>query len=183
MMPIRQVLLATDFSPAAAAAAEVARGIAAELKTRLHVAHVVPPLTDPVHEAEQLDREVRRLAVASEPALLRGRPAAELLRYAREQRIDLIVVGSHGRTGLSRVLLGSVAEEIVRLAPCLVLTVPAAFALPAAEREALPEAPATRHCLICAGDTDEMICRACRERIRGEALARKMEAERPGRRV
>jgi len=182
MMRTRQVLLAMDFSPAADAAAEVARGIAAEQKARLHVVHVVPPLTDPAYEAERLEQHVARLALPGESVLLRGRPGPELLRYARDKGIDLIVLGSHGRTGLSRALLGSVAEQVVRLAPCLVLSVPAAFALPPAERISLEEAPAARHCLICAGDADELICAACRERIRGEALARKMDAERAGRR-
>lgn len=182
-MQIRQVLLATDFSSPADVAAEVARAMASALGARLHVVHVVPPLTDPVFEAERLERATGALAVPCETALLRGRPAAEVLRYARERGIDLIVVGSHGRTGLSHVLLGSVAEEIVRLAPCLVLSVPAAFALPAAERPAPTALHLARHCVVCAREADEIICAACRERIRGEALVRKADAERPGRRA
>jgi universal stress protein A len=182
-MPIREVLLATDFSPAADAAAEVARGLATEAKARLHIVHVVPPLTDPSHEVERLRREVARLGVPAESALRHGRAAPEILRYAREHGIDLIVVGSHGRSGFSHVLLGSVAEEIVRLAPCLVLSVPATFARRPCEHASPPEAaPGPRTCLVCAGDTEELICAACRERIRGEALARKMEVERAGRR-
>ena len=182
-MPIRHVMLATDFSPAADAAAEVARGLATEVKARLHIVHVVPPLTDPAYEAERLEREVARLGVPAEIALLRGRAAAELLAYAREQGIDVIVIGSHGRTGFSHVLLGSVAEQVVRLAPCLVLSVPATFALHPCEHATLPVAvPVPRPCLVCAGDTEELICSACRERIRGEALAHKMDIERAGRR-
>lgn len=183
-MQIQQVLLPTDFSSAAAAAADVARAMAGDLRARMHVVHVVPPLTDPVYEAERLERETARLGISCESALLRGRPAAEVLRYAREHGIDLIVVGTHGRTGLSHLLLGSVAEEIVRLAPCLVLSVPAAFALPEAERPA-PAAtlPARRRCVVCAGESDEFICEACRARIRGKVLVRRLEAERPGRRT
>ena len=52
-----------------------------------------------------------------------GRPAAEIVRVAREQRVDLIVMGTHGRTGLRHLLLGSVAEEVTRQAPCPVFTV------------------------------------------------------------
>ena len=182
-MPIRHVMLATDFSPAADAAAEVARGLAAEVKARLHIVHVVPPLTEPSYEAERLEREVARLGVPAEAVLRRGRAATELLAYASEHGIDLIVVGSHGRTGFSHALLGSVAEQVVRLAPCLVLSVPATFALRPCEYGAPPEAaPSSRGCLVCAGDTDELICPACRERIRGEALGRKMDVERAGRR-
>ena len=181
-MQIRQIMVATDFSAAASAAAEAARAMAADLGARLHIAHVVPPLTDPVDEADRLDLEKSRLKVPAETALLRGRPGPELVRYARDKGIDLIVVGSHGRSGLSHVLLGSVAEHVLRLAPCPVLSVPAALALPPAERGARADVPTARHCVACARETDELICAACRERIRGEALSRKMEAERAGRR-
>jgi nucleotide-binding universal stress UspA family protein len=55
--------------------------------------------------------------------LVEGNAAAAILRAAKELHCDLIVMGTHGRTGLSRLLMGSVAEEVVRKAPCLVLTV------------------------------------------------------------
>jgi len=178
-MQVRQVMLATDFSAAAEAAGAVARALATQSGARLHVVHAVSPLTDPIRGAEGLERAAVGLAPC-ERALLRGRPARELLRYARDEAIDLIVLASHGRSGLSQALLGGVAEEVVRLAPCLVLSVPGAFALPPAERPA-PEPPSTRRCVACAGETEELICAACRDRIRGEALHQKREAERPGR--
>jgi nucleotide-binding universal stress UspA family protein len=53
----------------------------------------------------------------------RGHPFLEIVRYAKETEIDLIIIGTHGRTGLVHVLLGSVAERVVRKAPCPVLTV------------------------------------------------------------
>ena len=180
-MQIRQVLFATDFSPAADAAAEVAREMTGTLRARLHIVHVAAPLADPAYETERLERETTRVGTPCEAALLQGRPASEVLRCAREHAIDLIVVGSHGRTGLSHLLLGSVAEEVVRLAPCLVLSVPAALALPMAVRLAPVDVPASRNCLVCARAADELICAGCRERIRGEALVRKREAESPGR--
>jgi nucleotide-binding universal stress UspA family protein len=55
--------------------------------------------------------------------LVRGDPAAEIVRLARKAKCDLIVMGSHGRTGLQRLLMGSVAEEVARNAHCPVLTV------------------------------------------------------------
>jgi universal stress protein A len=58
-----------------------------------------------------------------QPLVAEGNPAAVILQVAREKKCDLIVMGTHGRTALSRVLMGSVAEEVVRKAPCLVLTV------------------------------------------------------------
>jgi nucleotide-binding universal stress UspA family protein len=65
--------------------------------------------------------------------LLDGRPAAATVGFARDEAVDLLVVGSHGRTGLRRPVAGSVAEEVVRTAPCAVLVVrPAASRPPAA---------------------------------------------------
>lgn len=181
-MQIRKILLATDFSPGSDAAAEVARAMTAEKGAQLHIVHVVPPLTDPSYEAARLEREAARVGSPCETALLRGRPGPELLRYAHDNGIDLIVLSSHGRSGLSSALLGSVAEQVVRLAPCLVLSVPATFALPREERNQ-PEISAASRCVACARESDDLICKACRERIRGEALLRKIETERPGRRV
>ena len=57
------------------------------------------------------------------PEVLEGAPFAEIVRYAREKDVDLIVMGTHGHTGLAHVLVGSVTEKVVRKAPCPVLTV------------------------------------------------------------
>ena len=56
-------------------------------------------------------------------AVVEGSPKVEIIRYARKQNIDLIVLSTHGRTGLAHVIMGSVAETVVRTAPCPVLTV------------------------------------------------------------
>lgn len=186
-MKITQILLPTDFSAAADAAALVATAMARETGARLHVVHVVPPATDPSLGSEQLTRLGRRLGkgLPVELALLSGRAAREITAYARDKGIDLIVMSTHGRTGVSRTLLGSVAEAVVRLSPCLVLTVP--MALPnAAMRTGAPAhvgAPALpQRCIVCAGRTDDLVCETCRTRIRDEALERKVETERAGRR-
>jgi hypothetical protein len=71
---------------------------------------------------------------------------------------------------------------VVRLAPCLVLTVPAHALASGPRKPVAPEPPAAPRCIVCARDTEELICEACRARIRGEALEHKIEAERPGRR-
>jgi nucleotide-binding universal stress UspA family protein len=57
------------------------------------------------------------------PAVVEGSPKTEIIQYARKRNIDLIVIATHGRTGLAHVLIGSVAETVVRTAPCPVLTV------------------------------------------------------------
>jgi len=186
-MKISEILLPTDFSAAAEAAALVATAMAREAGARLHVVHVVPPATDPSLGSEQLTRLGRQLGtgLAVEFALLSGRAAREITAYARDKGIDLIVMSTHGRTGVSRTLLGSVTEAVVRLSPCLVLTVP--MALPTAgTRAGSPAgaaAPALPHrCIVCAGQTDDLVCETCRARIRGEALEHKIETERAGRR-
>ena len=186
-MKISEILLPTDFSAAADAAALVATAMARETGARLHLVHVVPPATDPSLGSEQLTRLGRQLGtgLVVELALLSGRAAREITAYARDKGIDLIVMSTHGRTGVSRTLLGSVAEAVVRLSPCLVLTVP--MALPKAGRlrhrwrtRARPLVP--HRCIVCAGQTDDLVCETCRARIRGEALEHKIETERAGRR-
>jgi hypothetical protein len=110
-----------------------------------------------------------------------GDAANEIARYAREHGVDLIVIGTHGRTGMSRALLGSVAERVIRTAPCPVLVVPAsASGSREVEQPFLP--PSLSRCLVCREPSLDLICRPCRARIRGEALRVKQEEE-PGGRI
>ena len=185
-MRLNEILFPTDFSPASEAAGRIAREMALQAGALLHVLHVVPPVTDPSLPAEHLARAGRSLAegLRVETVLLSGWAGRNIVDYAREKRIDLIVVGTHGRTGITHAILGSVAETVVRLAPCLVLTVPASLL---AERSAVPGAALAaavfpRPCLVCGKASDDLICEGCRTRIRGEALEQKRAAERPGHR-
>jgi universal stress protein A len=184
-MRLNEILFPTDFSRASEAAGRIAREMAVQAGARLHVLHVVPPVTDPSRPAEHLAGAARNLAdgLRVETALLSGWAGRNIVDYAREKRIDLIVVGTHGRTGITHAILGSVAETVVRLAPCLVLTVPASLlaehiAVPVASPGAAPPRP----CLVCGKASDDLICEGCRTRIRGEALEQKRDAERPGHR-
>jgi hypothetical protein len=102
--------------------------------------------------------------------------------YARDKRVDLIVLGTHGRSGVSHAILGSVAEAVVRSAPCLVLTVPQTAVEPPVAAAAPGAEAAEEHCIVCAGATEGLVCEMCRTRIRGEALEHKAAAERAGRR-
>jgi nucleotide-binding universal stress UspA family protein len=140
MFPIRAILHPTDFSEAAQAAFRLAGALARDHGARLIALHVVPP---PVTVAEmemvflapegyryELRAKLPTLqpggpGVPMEYRLEAGDPATEILRVAREVPCDLIVLGTHGRTGLTRLVLGSVAEEVLRKAPCPVLTVKA----------------------------------------------------------
>jgi nucleotide-binding universal stress UspA family protein len=184
-MRLSEVLFPTDFSPASEAAGRIAREMAIQAGAQLHVLHVVPPVTDPSLPAEHLARASRSLAdgLRVETVLLSGWAGRNIVDYAREKRIDLIVVGTHGRTGITHAILGSVAETVVRLAPCLVLTVPASIlSAPGGTPAPPPGALAPRPCLVCGQASDELICESCRTRIRGEALEQKRQAERPGHR-
>lgn len=181
-MTVQQVLVATDFSPSSDRALEVAREYARGWGARLHVLHVVPLVQDPVPQP-RLD-ELARAAGQGLPiqtAVVSGVPAAEIVRYAARHAIDLIVVGTHGRTGVSRTLLGSVAERVVRTSPCPVLTVPREPRAVAPAPPAVAE-PAVSRCLVCRNSSEDLICESCRARIRGEALERKQKEERAGRR-
>jgi len=186
-MKLSEILLPTDFSTAADAAALVATAMARETGARLHVVHVVPPATDPSLGSEHLTRLGRQLGkgLAVEIALLSGRAAREITSYARDKGIDLIVISTHGRTGVSRTLLGSVAEAVVRLSPCLVLTVPMALPMAGTPAAALGHAggpPVPHRCIVCAGHTEDLVCETCRARIRGAPSEPKREAARAGRR-
>jgi nucleotide-binding universal stress UspA family protein len=164
----RDVLFATDFSDHGALVGAVARDTAGGLRARLHIVHVVPPVTDPWDADQRLARAASSLANGVEivTALRSGRVAREIVAYAREHGVGLIIVGTHGRTGVTRALLGSVAEAVVRLAPCPVLAVPP----PAPAGVAAMPVEAYR-CVACAAASDDLICEQCRTRIRDEAAA------------
>jgi CBS domain-containing protein/nucleotide-binding universal stress UspA family protein len=136
-----QILVPIDYSEPSSAALELAAHIARAFKGRLLVLHLLPievyavadyPVVtgDGVRVAEEtqrLSQHVRDLlgpeAPAYEVEVTWGSPYLQIVDYAIERRADLIVIGTHGRTGIKHVLLGSVAEKTVRLAPCPVLTV------------------------------------------------------------
>jgi nucleotide-binding universal stress UspA family protein len=158
MLPIRSILYPTDFSESSDYVFHLACALARDYGARLLVLHVTPPpmvvyaggvvlpLSDRDKE-EQWDK-LRRLRarnprVQVEHRLAEGEPAETILRVARETGCDLILMGTHGRTGLGRLLMGSVAEQVVRKAPCPVLTVktplPAAASAPG-QTAGVPEA-------------------------------------------
>lgn len=150
MFALRQILHPTDFSDASRSAFEVARALAHDYDAELVVCYVEPWPAVAVVEgvaldlpAGSFDTELAALELvgADAPAVRvvrrvqRGEPAAEILKAAADVAADLIVMGTHGRGGLSRLALGSVAEAVLRKAPCPVLTV-RADARPAAAKAA-----------------------------------------------
>jgi nucleotide-binding universal stress UspA family protein len=145
MLPIKTILHPTDFSVASEHARRIAVGLARDYHSRLILLHCVEPpvITNELaadaavteREREEAADRVEALAEAAAPlavetALAEGLSAPEINRVAAETGCDLIVIGSHGRTGLGRVLMGSVAEEVARKAPCPVLIVRAQHEIP-----------------------------------------------------
>jgi universal stress protein A len=145
LVEIRKILAPTDFSEHAGNAVRYACGLAERLGAELHLLHVLSeilpagpdPLLIPVlpaeyyRESEAQSRQALAKCLdpswgvppAVETAVRWDSPVEGIVEYAREVAADLVVIATHGRTGLSHVLLGSVAERIVREAPCPVLTI------------------------------------------------------------
>ena len=164
---VREIVVATDFSDASQAAVRVAHGYARTFGSRLHVVHVTWPDERGVTTLLSRLRADLGSTVPVVFATLRGDEAEQIVTYARHHGVDLIVLGTHGRTGFTRALLGSVAERVVRTASCPVLTVPADTA---ARPGALVLPPSTHQCVACGTTTCDLVCEPCRARIRGQAI-------------
>ncbi|MGE5246145.1 MAG: universal stress protein [Betaproteobacteria bacterium] len=142
---MRRILFASDFSPASRRAFATALRMARANRAKLSVLHVITPIaaipTDPAApvtlwqeierstrawatgQVKRLVARARKAGVRAEGLLREGAPAETVVRTARSTRADLIVIGTHGRTGLSRMFVGSVAARVVATAPCPVVTV------------------------------------------------------------
>jgi universal stress protein A len=141
-----KILHATDYSKASARALNEAVALAKQNRAELLVLHVIDPVTPYItgddiggaelymkleettkQEAEtsmkKLMEELRKLKVNAKSLLLRGTASDQIVRAAKSRRANLIVIGTHGRTGLSKLLMGSVANQVVSTAHCPVLTV------------------------------------------------------------
>jgi nucleotide-binding universal stress UspA family protein len=146
MIRLKDVLVATDFSEPSNAALNYGRELARAFGATLRVLHVVDNmfantvgvegyfanLPEMQREIEEFARKQLEAVITDEdrrelnarPVLLTSStPALSIVSYARESNTDLLIMGTHGRGGLAHVLMGSVAERVVRLAPCPVLTV------------------------------------------------------------
>lgn len=143
-LQLQKILLPTDFSDYSAAAESYACELAARFGAELHLLHTLEnqySLTPDFRLGLALPTQISESKVAAEKALselldpgwsanrkvihrvLEGSPKVEIVRYAGAENIDLIVMSTHGRTGLSHLLIGSVAETVVRTSTCPVLTV------------------------------------------------------------
>jgi nucleotide-binding universal stress UspA family protein len=143
MLHFKKIIHPTDFSDHSAEARECAVGMAEKFGAELVLLHVVESYdySPPAYymAAEDLRREIdRRLedarkgceemakdikGVKPQVMVVEGKPFVEIIRVAKEIGADMIVLGTHGRTGLAHILIGSTAEKVVRKSPCPVLTI------------------------------------------------------------
>ncbi len=143
MIEFKKILHPTDFSDNSEEAREVAAGVAEKYGAELILLHVVesydyaPPeyymaeeelrkevgrrVNDSRKHLEKVARDIKGLT--THVLVVEGKPFVEIIRVAKEQKVDLIVLGTHGRTGLAHILIGSTAEKVVRKAACPVLTI------------------------------------------------------------
>jgi universal stress protein A len=136
-MQAKKILFPTDFSTASDAGLPQAVSLAKDTGATLVILHVQePPLAYgggelyygiPEPNTEALEKMLSEVkpddpSVKFTHRMVVGDPATEIVRVAQEEQADLIVMGTHGRTGLTRLLMGSVAEAVIRRAPCPVLT-------------------------------------------------------------
>jgi nucleotide-binding universal stress UspA family protein len=143
-MKIRTILFPTDFSQGARAAMDYALSLSRDYNARLILLYVIQDISiaewyipssisaaDLVADMEksawkEMDKwsaEASAQVKSTEKIVVRGVPFVEIIRTAKEKDADMIVIGTHGRTGIDHMLFGSTAEKVVRKAPCPVLTV------------------------------------------------------------
>lgn len=144
MINIKNILFSTDFSENSNHAFDYAIDLASRLGARLYILHVIHELIDttgfyvPNISLDQLQKDLEKGAEEMMAKFCReklgdfkeyecinviGLPHLEILNMAKEKGMDMIIMGTHGRTGIDRVLFGSTAEKVVKKAPCPVLTV------------------------------------------------------------
>ena len=135
---LKKILAPIDFSEYSMEALRGAIELAKDLDGELHIVHVVAPhfaLLDKMREqaretlmVEEAEEELARIrkddcgnSARVVTQVMVGPPVPKLVEYAKEQQIDLILLATHGRTGIEHLMIGSVAEKLVRAAPCSVL--------------------------------------------------------------
>jgi nucleotide-binding universal stress UspA family protein len=147
MLPFKKILWPTDFSEASFKALEAVKEIASKFSGAIWALHVVQPfpafsaeltVSLPAFEQEliaasrsSLDKALQERGgaeLAIHPVIKLGKPAEEIVRFATEEHIDLIIIATHGESAFNHFIFGSVAEKVIRLATCPVLVIRVAAA-------------------------------------------------------
>jgi len=143
-MEIKSILFPTDFSEGASQALKYATDMAKKYGAKLHIVHIIYDIAKasgwyvPHRSVDEMYKEIQDGAKKElekfgveelsglknlERSVLTGVPHEEIMNFAKKNKIDLIIMGTHGRSGIDRILFGSTAAQVVRYAPCPVLTV------------------------------------------------------------
>jgi nucleotide-binding universal stress UspA family protein len=209
---VKRIFIPTDFSDCSEEAVEYAISLAQVFQARVFLLHVMEPVvygldfsvTHPGAEPtvrqrlgemmQQRVEKIRGLGIEAEGHFVTGTPFVEIIKAAQKHAADLIIMGTHGRTGLAHILLGSTAERVIQRARCPVLTVKAegqistslekVGAMPEqapSGREDLPAAEGVTYCHLCARPSQDIICEACKVRVQAEAFEKKQRVEKEGR--
>ena len=141
MEEFKKILFPTDFSESAENASHYAISLAQKYGGKIYAVHVIEPFTYTVDfgidysaQYKEMETSAKKLLneiVASlkkskidvEGVLLSGEPFVEIIKYAKKKQVNLIIMATHGRTGIEHMLMGSVAEKVVRKSPCPVLSI------------------------------------------------------------
>lgn len=208
---VKRMLVPTDFSECSQEAVEYAISLAQAFQATVFLLHVMEPpvygldftLIHPsvapdvrqklVERMEQWVDRMKELGIEVEGHLISGVPFVEIIKAAKRHEADLIVMGTHGRTGLVHLWLGSTAERVIQRAHCPVLTVKMArqpsISLEKEEpieeaRSVTGDAPADKgvtFCHLCGQPSKDIICESCKVKVQAEALERKRRIEKEGR--
>ena len=209
---VKRVLVPTDFSDCSQEAMEYAIPLAQALQAQVFLLHVMEPpvygldfsLTHPgtshsvrqklVEMIQQSVDRMRELGIEAKGNLVTGVPFVEIIKAAKKHEAGLIVMGTHGRSGLAHLWLGSTTERVIQRAHCPVLTVKREEqpSIPL-EKEGLmeeearsvmkdvPKASGVTFCHLCGLPSQDVICEACKIRVQAEAFERKQRVEKEGR--
>jgi nucleotide-binding universal stress UspA family protein len=203
---IKTILVPTDFSDCSQEAMDYATSLAQGFHARIIFLHVMEPpvygldftLTPYEVPAEMKQKlkdsikrsveETKKLNVDAEGYFVLGVPYAEIVKAAKKHEADLIVMGTHGRTGLSHFWIGSTAERVIQNAGCPVLTVKETTKQTLLEieeqaRSVLKDLPIDRSatfCHMCGQPSKDIICEACKIRVQAEAVGKKRRIEKEG---
>jgi len=208
---VKSILVPTDFSECSQAAVEQAVSLAQTLHVPIFLLHVMEPpvygldfsLMHPailpvvrhklVEMMQQVVDRMKNEGIEAEGHFVTGVPFVEIIKAAKKHEADLIVMGTHGRTGLAHVLLGSTAERVIQRAHCPVLTVKAVKqpSTPVEKEEVMvggahstssdiSGGKSVTFCHLCAQPSEDIVCEACKIRVQAEAFERKQRIEKEG---